>query len=58
MTAGGWLIMILSVGAVSVLFFWCIFKVLTTQGEEKKLHGFEFETPDEKTGQDPKGPTR
>ena len=54
MTIGGWIIMLLSVGAVTVLFFWCVVKVLTTPGDSEKLHGFEFETPDEKTGFDPK----
>jgi hypothetical protein len=47
-TAGGWLNMILSVGAVTCLFIWCIWKVLTTPEESEKMHGFEFETPDEK----------
>ncbi len=48
MTAGGWLIMLVSVGLVLGLFGWCIHKVLTTPGETEHLHGFEFETPDEK----------
>ena len=48
MTTGGWINMILSVGFVTGLFAWCITKVLTTSGESEKLHGFEFETPDEK----------
>lgn len=48
MNLGGWLIMLLSVGTVSLLFFWCIYKVLTTPGEAEHLHGFEMETPDEK----------
>ncbi len=46
MTLGGWIIMLVSVGTVSTLFTWCIYKVLTTEGEEEKLHGFEAETPD------------
>ncbi|MEX0324458.1 MAG: hypothetical protein AB3N33_00050 [Puniceicoccaceae bacterium] len=48
MNSGGWFIMILSVGTVSSLFVWCIYRVLTTPGETEKLHGFEMETPDEK----------
>ena len=28
MTSGGWVSMIISVGAVTVLFVWCLFKVL------------------------------
>lgn len=47
MNAGGWIIMLVSVGSVTSLFLWCIWKVLTTPGEEKHLHGFEIETPDE-----------
>jgi hypothetical protein len=48
MNTGGWIIMSLSVGTVSVLFTWCIWKVLTTPGETEHMHGFEIETPDEK----------
>jgi len=48
MTPGGWLTMILSVGSVVVLFVWCVYKVLTTPEEPETMHGFEFETPDEK----------
>lgn len=48
MTAGGWINMVLSVGSVTLLFFWCVIKVLRTPEETEKLHGFEFETPDEK----------
>jgi len=48
MTAGGWITMIVSVGFVTGLLAWCIYKVMTTSGETEKMHGFEFETPDEK----------
>lgn len=47
MSFGGWIIMALSVGGVSALFAWCIYKVLTTPGESDRVHGFEIETPDE-----------
>ncbi len=47
MTPGGWFNLIFSVGSVTTLFAWCIYKVVTTPEEPKKLHGFEFETPDE-----------
>lgn len=40
--------MTLSVGSVTALFVWCIIKVLTIPGETERMHGFEFETPDEK----------
>lgn len=49
MTPGGWFVMILSVGSVTTLFLWCLWKVLTTPDEQEKLHGFSFETPDEKS---------
>ena len=48
MTAGGWINLLLSVGFVTTLFTWCIYKVVTTPDEPEKMHGFEFETPDEK----------
>ncbi len=48
MTIGGWIILTVSVGTVTALFIWCIFKVIRTPGETKHMHGFEFETPDEK----------
>lgn len=47
MTLGGWIIMLLSTGGVTSLFFWCLWKVLAVPGETEKIHGFEFETPDE-----------
>lgn len=46
MTTAGWLIMILSVGSVSTLLVWCIYKVLSTPEETEHIHGFEQETPD------------
>lgn len=46
MTLGGWIIMLVSTLSVSSLFAWCIWKVLTTEGEEEKMHGFEGKTPD------------
>ncbi len=45
--------MTVSVATVTLLFVWSIYKVLKSPGEEEKMHGFEFETPDEKTGHDP-----
>lgn len=54
MTIEGWIIMIISVTAVTTLFVWSISKVLRTPTDEaEKMHGFEFETPDQKTGRDP-----
>lgn len=48
MTLGGWINMLISVGAVTTLFLWCVLKVIRTPEETTKVHGFEFETPDEK----------
>jgi hypothetical protein len=47
MTIGGWMILIVSVGSVTSLFSWCLYKVLTIPGETEHVHGFEFKTPDE-----------
>jgi hypothetical protein len=46
MTFGGWIVMIISVGAVTILFGWCIYKVLTAPNECDNVHGFELDTPD------------
>ena len=46
MTTAGWLIMILSVGAVCTLLVWCIFKIVTTPDETEHIHGFEQDPPD------------
>lgn len=45
MTLSGWMIMAVSVGSVVALFVWCIFKVLRTPGEEKKIHGVDTHLP-------------
>jgi len=47
MTPGGWVVMILSVGAVTGLLAWCIYKVVTTPGSTEHLHSqADIETPD------------
>ncbi len=47
MTLGGWIVMALSVGGVTSLLGWCIYKVLSTPGAEKHLHTqADIETPD------------
>jgi len=48
MSLGGWIVMISSVGGVTWLLIWCIWKVLTTKGETEHIHGFEVDTPDTK----------
>ncbi|MFW5830137.1 MAG: hypothetical protein ACOCXA_07740, partial [Planctomycetota bacterium] len=49
MTLMGWIIMLLSVGGVSLLFALCILRVIRTPGASGHLHGFEMETPDHDT---------
>lgn len=47
MTTDGWIIMLISVGTVTALFAWCLWKVLTTPGESEHMRGFGAEkTPD------------
>jgi hypothetical protein len=41
MTTGGWITLILSVGFVTCLFGWCIFKVLTGCQPADKLHSLD-----------------
>lgn len=48
MTVQGWLIMLVSVGSVTALFSWCVYKVLTLPEESEHIHGFEQPTPDAK----------
>ncbi|MCC6352929.1 MAG: hypothetical protein IT577_03525 [Verrucomicrobiae bacterium] len=38
LSAAGWTVMLLSVGFVTLLLAWCIWKVLATPGETGKLH--------------------
>jgi hypothetical protein len=47
MTIGGWIAMILSVGGVTGLLAWCIYKVITIPGSAERLHSqADIETPD------------
>ena len=47
MTTGGWIAMLASVGAVTLLLSWCIWKVVTTPGESDKLHAqVDLHSPD------------
>jgi hypothetical protein len=45
MTTAGWIIMVLSVGSVTLLFVGCLWKVFTTPRRDQ-LHGFEGDLPD------------
>jgi hypothetical protein len=47
MTWGGWIVMIASVGGVTGLLAWCIYKVASTPGSSEHLHSqADIETPD------------
>jgi len=47
MTVGGWIVMLLSVGGVTSLLGWCIYKVVSTPGSSGHLHAqADIETPD------------
>lgn len=47
MTAGGWLVMLVSVGFVAGLLLWCVYKVIVTPGSTERLHAqADIETPD------------
>jgi hypothetical protein len=49
MTTWGWIIMLSSVGSVTLLFVWCIHRVLfhKPRVQVEKLHGIDdIETPD------------
>jgi hypothetical protein len=41
MTLGGWITMALSVGFVTSLFGWCIYRVLTSKGALDRLHSLD-----------------
>lgn len=47
MTLGGWIIMLCSVGGVTGLLSWCIYKVVATPGSSEHLHTqADIQTPD------------
>lgn len=46
MTTSGWIIMFLSVGSVSGLFGWCLYRVLAHKPPVEKLHGLNIDTQD------------
>lgn len=46
MTIGGWIGMLVSVAAVTLLLGWCMFKVLTTPHETEHLRSSNDPTPD------------
>lgn len=47
LSAGGWTIMLLSVGFVTGLLVWCMWRVLATPGEAARLHSqADIEPPD------------
>ena len=47
MTTGGWIVMVLAVGGMTILLGWCISRVLSTPGTAERLHGTaDIEPPD------------
>jgi len=46
LTPAGWFVLVVSVGSVTTLFAWCVWKVFTAPVEADRVHGFEMETPD------------
>lgn len=47
LTLGGWITMILSVGFVTLLLGWCIWRVLREPRAEQRIHSqFDIEPPD------------
>jgi hypothetical protein len=46
MTTAGAIIMLVSVGTVTSLFSWCVWKVLTTPSASEHVHAVELDTPD------------
>jgi len=52
MTVSGWMVMLVSIGGVTLFFLWCIWKVLSTKGETGHIHGFEVEPKDVEAGRD------
>lgn len=47
MTLGGWIVMGLSVGGMTFLLGWCIYKVISTPGSTEHIHSqADIETPD------------
>jgi hypothetical protein len=47
MTPAGWIIMLSSVGAVTLLFAWCLWRVLTHKPPPETLHGIDDIVPDD-----------
>ena len=50
MTLGGWIGMLVSVTAVTLLLAWCMWKVITTPNETEHLHSSNDPTPDSRRG--------
>lgn len=50
LTPGGWIIMLLSVGFVTVLLAWCIWRVMRESSPQKLHSQVDIETPDREEG--------
>jgi hypothetical protein len=58
MTTGGWINMIVSVGLVTFLFGWCIYRVVFGKPKATRLHGMDIDTRDTDGKSRRRGPTR
>jgi hypothetical protein len=38
MTLGGWIMLLLAVGGMTIFLLWCIYKVITTPGASEHVH--------------------
>jgi hypothetical protein len=47
MTTGGWIIMLGSVGGVTIFLFWCVYRIIRCGRNANRVHGtLDIETPD------------
>lgn len=46
MTFGGWVVMLISIGTVTSLLAWCLYKVFKTASEAQPLQGGEVKALD------------
>ena len=48
LSLGGWILMVLSVGFMTGLLAWCIYKVVSTPGSTQRVHSqADIEPPDQ-----------
>lgn len=52
LTAAGWVIMLLSVGFVTILLAWCVYRVMGETSSQKLHSQVDIEPPDEAADRD------